>query len=132
MLQFDTVSFDFDGCLWDESKQCFISETVAVLREHLSAGDRVIVVTSRVEVWANEARDLIKKFLKLDLEVFSAPGNADDPWDRDPSKSDVLLIQGVVKHFDDLVDCSSLKRAKNLGCEIVLPPATEATVSGCY
>jgi hypothetical protein len=81
---------------------------------------------------ADEARDLILKHLKLELEVFSAPGNADDLHDSDPIKSDILITQGAIKHYDDLVNCSSLLLAKNTGIEIVLPPATKASIASCY
>ena len=127
-----TVSFDFDHTIFDEENHCFISETVSILRDHIEAGDRVIIVTARIQRWADEARDLILKHLKLDLEVFSAPGNVDDLHDNDPFKSEVLIAQGAIKHFDDLVDCSSLLLAKNSGIEIVLPPATKATIASYY
>lgn len=119
-----TVSFDFDHTIWDEDHLSFIDETVAVLRSHIAAGDRVIIVTSRLQKWADEAKELIQSHLKLDLEVFSCPGNADDWRCGDRLKSDVLIAEKAIKHFDDLVDCSSLTRAKNSGIEILLPPAT--------
>jgi len=127
-----TVSFDFDSCLWDESQQWFIGETVSLLREHIENGDRVIICTSRVQIWANEARELLAKHLKLDLEVFSCPGNADDWMDGDPTKSDVLVAQQVIKHFDDLPNDSGLLLAKNSGIEVLLPPATKATITSMY
>ncbi len=122
-----TVSFDFDHTLWDEDHLAFIEETVAVLRQHLSDGDRVIIVTSRIQKWADEAKELLQSRLKLDLEVFSCPGNADDWRCGERLKSDVLIDEKAIKHFDDMIDCSSLLRAKHSGIEILLPPATCVT-----
>lgn len=79
-----TVSFDFDQTLWCEDNQCFIVETVAILRSHIDAGDRVIIVTARMPNVAAECAPLLRKFLKLDLPVFSAPGNPADPTETDP------------------------------------------------
>jgi acid phosphatase class B len=118
-----TISFDFDHTLWDEDHQCFIEETVALLRSHLENGDRVIIVTSRIQKWASEATELIEKHLRLHLQTFSCPGNADDWRCGERLKSDVLIAEGAVKHFDDIPDDSSLTRAKNNGIEILLPPA---------
>lgn len=126
-----TVSFDFDHTLWDEDKQTFISESVELLRWHLTNNDRVIIVTSRIQVWADESKELLRNILGLDLEVFSAPGSA-LVADVDPTKSDVLIEQKVIKHFDDLPNDSCLLRAKNSGIEILLPPATKATVARMY
>lgn len=127
-----TVSFDFDHTLWDEDQQCFIDETVALLRSHLENGDRVIIVTSRIQKWATEATELIEKRLRLHLQTFSCPDNADDWRCGDRLKSDVLIAENAVKHFDDIPDCSSLHRARNSGIEILLPPATKATIARMY
>ncbi len=127
-----TVSFDFDFTLWDDELQCFIWETVAVLREHLDAGDRVIIVTARMPEVAAECSPLMVKFLKLNLEVFSAPGNPADPTETDPIKSDVLIAEKVVKHFDDLTADSGFDKAREAGIEILLPPATKATIARMY
>lgn len=127
-----TVSFDFDFTLWDENEQCFIHETVDLLRAHIDAGDRIIIVTSRIQMWADEAKELLLSKLKLDLEVFSCPGNADDWKCGDRIKSEVLIAEKAIKHFDDLPDDSSLTAAKNNGIEILLPPAIKATVATMY
>jgi len=127
-----TVSFDFDHTLWDEDEQVFIDETVAVLRKHLDAGDRVIIVTARMPSVAAECAPLITKFLKLDLQVFSAPGNPADPNETDLIKSDVLIAEKVIKHFDDLTADSSFDKARAAGIEILLPPAIKATVARMY
>ncbi len=127
-----TVSFDFDFTLWDDEQQCFIDETVAVLREHVRAGDRVIIVTARMPSVAAECAPLITKFLKLDLEVFSAPGNPADPNETDPIKSDVLIAEKACKHFDDLTADSGFDKAREDGIEILLPPATKATFARMY
>jgi hypothetical protein len=127
-----TISFDFDFTLFDETENCFITESVQLLRQFLRDGFRVIIVTSRIPVWADEAKELINQHLHLDLEVFSAPGNADDWRDFEAIKSDVLLEQNASIHFDDLIDCSSLTKAKLNGVEIKLPPATKATVARMY
>lgn len=127
-----TISFDFDGCLWCETNQCFIAETVALMRDFIAKGHRIIITTSRIPRWADEAKELIQSVLKLDLEVFSASGNADDWRDFDPIKSDILIAEKAIKHFDDIPDCSSLMKAKNNGIEILLPPATQATIARMY
>jgi acid phosphatase class B len=127
-----TVSFDFDHTLWDEDQQCFIDETVSLMREHIDAGDRIIIVTSRIQMWADEAKELLLSKLKLDLEVFSCPGNADDWKCGDRLKSEALIAEKAIKHFDDLPDDSSLTAAKNNGIEILLPPATKATIARMY
>ncbi len=127
-----TVSFDFDFTLWDDELQCFIDETVAVLRAHLDAGDTVIIVTARMPSVAAECAPLVKKFLKLEIPVFSAPGNPADPNETDPIKSDILIAEKVSKHFDDLTADSGFDKAREAGIEIVLPPATKATIARMY
>lgn len=127
-----TISFDFDFTLWDETENSFIPESVALLRQLLSEGFRVIIVTSRIPKWADEAHGLIKSRLKLDLEVFSAPGNADDCQEFDRIKSDVLLAEKAIKHFDDIPESSSLTKAKLNGVEVLLPPAVKANVARLY
>ena len=127
-----TISFDFDFTLWDETENSFIPESVALLRQFISEGFRVIIVTSRIPKWADEAYELIKSQLKLDLEVFSAPGNADDWKDFDRIKSDVLLAEKAIKHYDDIPESSSLTKAKLNGVEVLLPPAVKATVARMY
>ncbi len=127
-----TVSFDFDFTLWDDEQQCFIDETVSLLRAHVDAGDRVIIVTARMPSVAAECSPLISKFLKLDLQVFSAPGNPADPTETDPIKSDVLIAEGACKHFDDLTADSGFDKAREAGIEILLPPATKATIARMY
>ena len=128
----NTVSFDFDSTLWDEEAQSFIPETVALLRQHIANGDRVIVVTARMKQWALEAWELIQLRLKLDIEVFSAPANPNDKDDPEPTKSKVLIAEGAVLHLDDLADCSSLDAAKEAGIEVRLPPATKVFVARMY
>ncbi len=71
------TSFDFDRTLWDEDANDFIWETVALLRQHIVKGERVVVVTSREPRWIQECHDLLAK-LSISLEVFSAPANAFD------------------------------------------------------
>lgn len=127
-----TISFDFDGCLFDEEAQAFIQETVDLLRCHIADGNRAIITTSRVQVWADEAKELVRTCLHLDLPVFSCPGNADDPTDTDQTKSDVLIAQGAILHFDDIPSCSSLAKAKTADIEILFPPAMKAIFARMY
>ena len=130
-----TISFDFDGCLFDEEDQTFISETVSLLRKHIADGDRVIITTSRVQLWADEAKQLVLTRLKLDIPVFSCPGNPDTSfdWNRfDRIKSDVLIAEGAIRHFDDIPDCESLDLAKSAGIEILLPTATKSFTPRIY
>lgn len=127
-----TISFDFDFTLWDETQNSFIGESVALLRQFMAEGFRVIIVTSRTQQWIPEAVSLLKDRLKLELEVFSAPGNADDWRDGDPIKSDILLAEKALKHFDDIPESSSLTKAKLNGVEVLLPPAVKATVARMY
>lgn len=125
-----TISFDFDFTLWDDDAQEFILETVILLRNHLAQADRVIIVTSRVDNWIPECHELLAR-LELKLEVFSAPGHPD--WDTLLTKSDVLIAQNAIKHYDDTPNWEGLRAAKEAGIEILLPPAITAhKTSGKY
>lgn len=132
------VSFDFDDTLWDGDAREFIWDTIALLRKHLAAGDRVVIVTAREEVWVPECHELLAQ-LKLKLEVFSAPDDVrylSGPKAR--TKHRVLVALGAVKHYDDLAeipvedDFCGFAQARADGIEVVLPPATQAFKVGMY
>jgi acid phosphatase class B len=127
-----TVSFDFDYTLWDEDEQSFIPETLSLLREHLSHGDRVIIVTAREGKWVEECHRLLER-VNLKLEIFSAPccatGLTDDIG---LTKSEVLIAEGASVHFDDLHDAKELLEAGRQGIEVKAPPCTRAYIARMY
>lgn len=80
------ISFDFDNTLWDESTFSF-TRSLNTLKEHLAQGNRVVVVTSRKNVFAHEAQILLSR-AGINVEVFSCPWDLDngetweDKWKR--------------------------------------------------
>ena len=127
-----TISFDFDYTLFDYHERVFIDETVSLMKDYINQGHRIIITTSREPRWADEAKRLISERLGFDLEVFSAPGNINDWRDCDPVKSDILIREGAIKHYDDIPDDEGLMRARLNGIEILLPPAIRATITRMY
>jgi acid phosphatase class B len=127
-----TVSFDWDKTLWDEDNQAFISETVALLREHLAKGDRVIITTARMKGEIGEVHRLLALLQVSEIPVFSAPGGFVWGDKQQLTKSQVLLREEAVIHFDDFPDMEDLNLAKKAGVDIKLPPATNAIVARMY
>ena len=126
-----TVSFDFDNTLWDEDMQSFIPETVALLRQHQSEGNRIIIVTSRVSQWIPEVHTLLNK-LNLKLEVFCACGDPGWEIEGELTKSQVLIAEGASIHWDDLHEDACLQEAKKHGIEVLLPPNTKVEFPRMY
>lgn len=114
----NTISFDFDNTLFNEEEEFFFPETLLILKHHIDIGDRVIITTSRIQKWADEAKVLLLR-IRLDLDVFSAP---DKIGDGGLTKSDVLVRENAIIHFDDLPDVDELVWAKENNIRIVLPP----------
>jgi hypothetical protein len=117
-LQMKTISFDFDQTLFDEETHSFIETSIGLLRFHLDNGDDVIVTTSRIPIWAEEAKELLM-LIGIDIPVFSAP---DKIGDGGTTKSDVLVREKALIHFDDIVDADELIWAKENGVVVLLPP----------
>jgi len=130
-----TISFDYDYTLWDAEQDCFIEETVNRMRQHIAIGDRVIIVTARIQVWADEAKVDIERMMGMTFEVFSCPGTYDPVrgGTEGRNKSDVLIAEGATVHFDDIPNDSSLFMAREAGIDVRMPPATSANRSrGMY
>lgn len=113
-----TISFDFDLTLFNEQECCFIPETLKLLKFHIKNGDQVIITTSRIEMWAKQAKRQLM-VIGIDIPVFSAP---DHIGEGGLTKSDVLVREKVSIHFDDIVDADELIWAKENGVVIELPP----------
>jgi peptidyl-tRNA hydrolase len=117
------ISFDFDDTLYrsgthikdgEFEKAGWNEENIEKVRQYLKEGYDVVVVTSRTEPEAAEAKRMLES-IGLNLEVISAPGLGDG----EKSKSDVLREIGAIKHFDDWVTDSDLEAARDDGVEII-------------
>ncbi len=113
-----TISFDFDDTIWSQDNG-FLWDTVDLMKLHVTKGDRVIVVTARIDKWIPECHKLLK-IVGLQIDVFSAPGHPD--WDQLITKSDVLLDHKAECHYDDMPEWGGLKKAKDQGVSILPPP----------
>jgi acid phosphatase class B len=122
-LASSVISFDFDDTLYssgslfkkdeDEYEEAgWKKENLDKIRDYLKQGYNVVVVTSRIPSEAEEANKMLQE-IGLNLDVISAPGY------EGPSKSDVLIDIGAIKHYDDFIDSEDLKKAKEAGIEII-------------
>ena len=119
-----TISFDFDDTIWDTDFEVVIQSTLSLMQEHLNKGNRVIITTSRLEMWKKECQEILTEAGLPELEIFCAPGHPHfKPTEL--NKSDVLIRENVHVHFDDMKGDDVFIRALQAGIEIRLPPHME-------
>jgi hypothetical protein len=103
-----TISFDFDDTLmwiipcpeWGTREGGLNETTVAAMRAHADAGDKIIIVTSRHEKWEH----LDEPWRPSTVAGFVAEHNLpveEIHFTNGEFKAPLLVKLGVVKHFDD-------------------------------
>ena len=119
------VSFDFDNTItlykWDKQEGDYIRDKdglpfgfpndriIQRIKDHVTNGDKVIIITSRNEIWKKEIEDFVKKHNIPISEIYCTNMS----W-----KANTLKKLGASMHYDDDID--ELRKLKHKGIKGIL------------
>ena len=118
----EIISFDFDSTItlhkWDTNTGDYVKDEkhypksfpnkriIQIIKDHAAKGKKVIIVTSRMDIWRQEIEDFVKEHnIPIAKEDIHFTNNS---W-----KAKTLKKLGVSKHYDDYPE--ELRRLKYKG-----------------